>query len=79
MSWICEQLAYCYSFSADIYLSRENGDAGPSHRDAGPLTNQPYAGDETAMPVATYTRLEGSIRHNGSIPTLRELVRISVI
>ncbi|XP_009135034.2 RNA polymerase II C-terminal domain phosphatase-like 1 [Brassica rapa] len=58
---------------ADIYLSRENGDAGPSHRDAGPLTNQPSAGDETAMPVATYTRLEGSIRHNGSIPTLREL------
>ncbi|XP_013604023.1 PREDICTED: RNA polymerase II C-terminal domain phosphatase-like 1 [Brassica oleracea var. oleracea] len=58
---------------ADIYLSRENGDAGPSHRDAGPLTNQTSAGYEKAMPVATYTRLEGSIRHTGSIPTLREL------
>ncbi|KAG2238208.1 hypothetical protein Bca52824_092519 [Brassica carinata] len=74
---------------AEIYLSRENGDAGPSHRDAGPLTdsnvimgntnrldNQPFARDETEMPVAsrsTDTRLEGSIRHTGSIPTLREV------
>lgn len=57
---------------------------------AGPLTNgnvvmgnantfdnKPFARDETAMPV-TYTRLEGSIRHTGSIPTLRELVCISL-
>ncbi|KAF8096951.1 hypothetical protein N665_0298s0021 [Sinapis alba] len=74
---------------AEIYLSRVNGDPGPIHRDAGPLTNgnvimgnantldnQPFASDETVMPVSsgpTYTRLEGSIKHTGSIPTLREL------
>lgn len=76
-------------------MSRVNGDPGPSHRDAGSLTNgnmimgnantldnQPFASDETVMPVSsgpTYTRLEGSIKHTGSIPTLRELVRISLI
>ncbi|KAJ0239455.1 FCP1 homology domain-containing protein [Hirschfeldia incana] len=70
---------------ADIYLSHVNGDAGSSHMDAGPLTNgnvvmgnantldnKPFARDETAMPV-THTRYEGSVRHTGSIATLREL------
>lgn len=76
-------------------MSRENGDAGPSHRDTGALTNgnvmmgnantldnQPFARDETEMPVSsrpTDTRLEGSTKHTGSIPRLRELVRISLI
>lgn len=71
-------------------MSRENGDAGPSHRDTGALTNgnvmmgnantldnQPFARDETEMPVSsrpTDTRLEGSTKHTGSIPRLRELV-----
>ncbi|ESQ55201.1 hypothetical protein EUTSA_v10024324mg [Eutrema salsugineum] len=63
--------------------------AGPSHRDASPfsngnmvmgnantLDNQPFARDETAMPIPsrpTDPRLEGSLRHTGSITALREL------
>uniref|UniRef100_A0A1J3G7Q8 protein-serine/threonine phosphatase n=1 Tax=Noccaea caerulescens TaxID=107243 RepID=A0A1J3G7Q8_NOCCA len=71
---------------ADFYMSRTNGDPGPSHRDASPFTNgmgnantldnQPFARDETAMPVPsrpTDPRLEGSMRHTGSITALREL------
>nr|BAJ34643.1 unnamed protein product [Eutrema halophilum] len=74
---------------ADVYLSRVNGDPGPSHRDASPfsngnmvmgnantLDNQPFARDETAMPIPsrpTDPRLEGSLRHTGSITALREL------
>ncbi|KAF8115018.1 hypothetical protein N665_0030s0065 [Sinapis alba] len=55
---------------ADIYLSGANGDAGPSHRDASPLANgnmimgnattfdnQPFARDETAMPVHSRSML----------------------
>lgn len=73
-------------------MSRTNGDPGPSHRDASPFTNgmgnantldnQPFARDETAMPVPsrpTDPRLEGSMRHTGSITALRELVCISLI
>ncbi|XP_009137204.2 RNA polymerase II C-terminal domain phosphatase-like 1 [Brassica rapa] len=74
---------------ADIYLSRANGDPGSSHRDVSPFANgniimgnanaldkQPFARDETAMPVPsrpTDPRLEGSMRHTGSITALREL------
>lgn len=74
---------------------RANGDPGPSHRDASPFTNgniimgnanaldnQPFARDETAMPVPsrpTDPRLEGSMRHTGSITALRELVCNSLI
>ncbi|KAL1201800.1 RNA polymerase II C-terminal domain phosphatase-like 1 [Cardamine amara subsp. amara] len=73
---------------ADLYLSRANGEPGPSHRDASPFTNgnitmgnatldnQPFARDETAMPVPsrpTDPRLEASMRHTGSISALREL------
>lgn len=81
--------------SADIYLSRANGDPGSSHRDVSPFANgniimgnanaldkQPFARDETAMPVPsrpTDPRLEGSMRHTGSITALRELVRIPLI
>ncbi|KAL9818347.1 RNA polymerase II domain phosphatase-like 1 [Arabidopsis thaliana] len=73
---------------ADGYM-RANGDPGPSHRDATPFTNgnismgnanalnnQPFARDETALPVSsrpTDPRLEGSMRHTGSITALREL------
>lgn len=79
-----------YNFPADFYMSRTNGDPGPSHRDASLFTNgmgnantldnQPFARDETAMPVSsrpTDPRLEGSMRHTGSITALRELVCIS--
>jgi RNA polymerase II C-terminal domain phosphatase-like 1/2 len=74
---------------------RANGDPGPSHRDATPFTNenismgnanalnnQPFARDETALPVSsrpTDPRLEGSMRHTGSITALRELVCISLV
>ncbi|KFK28749.1 hypothetical protein AALP_AA7G041800 [Arabis alpina] len=74
---------------ADVYLSRVNGAPGSSHRDASPfangnmtmgnanaLDNQPFARDETAVPVPsrpTDPRLEGSMRPVGSITALREL------
>ncbi|EOA15976.1 hypothetical protein CARUB_v10004071mg [Capsella rubella] len=73
---------------ADVYM-HANGNPGPSHRDANPFTNgnvimgnanaldnQPFARDETAMPVPsrpTDPRLESSMRHTGSITALREL------
>ncbi|CAH8346106.1 unnamed protein product [Eruca vesicaria subsp. sativa] len=67
---------------AEIYLSRENDNTGPSHRDVSPYTNgnvimgNANTLDEKAMPVPstpTGTRLEGSIRHTDSIPTLMEV------
>ncbi|KAG2261061.1 hypothetical protein Bca4012_014160 [Brassica carinata] len=74
---------------ADVFLSRANGDPGSSHRDVSPFANgnmimgnanalekQPFARDETAMPVPsrpTDPRLEGSMRPTGSITALREL------
>ncbi|CAN8325518.1 unnamed protein product [Cochlearia groenlandica] len=74
---------------ADVYMSRANGDPGTSLRDPSPFTNgnmimgnantldhQPFARDETAMPVSsrpTDPRLDGSMRHTGPITTLREL------
>lgn len=73
-------------------MSRANGGPGSSHRDASPFTNgnmtmgnantldnQPFARDETAMPVSsrpTDPRLEGPMRHTGSITALRELVSL---
>ncbi|XP_010451305.1 PREDICTED: RNA polymerase II C-terminal domain phosphatase-like 1 [Camelina sativa] len=73
---------------ADVYM-RSHGDSVPSHRDASPFTNgnmimgnanaldnQPFGRDETSMPVPsrpTDPRLEGSMRHTGSITALREL------
>lgn len=93
--FVCFQfLEFFTPFSADVYI-HANGDPGPSHRDASPFTNgnmimgnasaldnQPFARDETAMPVSsrpTDPRLEGSMRHTGSITALRELVCISVV